>query len=480
MLRKIVIFLTSLLSLIGVVSCTEDTINVDDNFRLVFSNDTIRFDTIFTDMGSATLKLKVYNQSNQKAHIKQLRLINATYFHINVSGIQSDDMQDVYLNANDSMLIFVQVKLDPTEQTLPFVVRDSIMFSLNEHRQMVQLEAYGQNAVRLRAHKITADTQFTAELPYLIEDTLWVNKGATLTLQEGTRLFFRKGAVLYVEGKLLSLGTQQRWVQLRGDRSDYMNTIPPLSYDLCSGQWGGVVLATGSFDNQITYTDIRNGNFGIRIDSTTTQQTALTIRNAQLRNVLGDLLQATNAKVHVSNSLLCNAGGFVVNVCGGAYTWKHCTMANYYQFSWGGRTQSIIMYSNQLMQADGNKIVLPFSSIMENSIVYGNYTNEVQTNFDSEATEATYLFTNCLLKQRVNEVLNPPYSSCIFNAKPLFVFETWIEERPHVYDFRLQSGSAAIGIGDNNIVTDDLLLDLDGNNRLSDGSCDAGCYEYVL
>ena len=478
---KASVLLVTLFSLlIGFSACTEDLINVDTNFNLTFSVDTLRFDTIFTDMGSATQKLKIYNHSNQKAHIEQIRLMNAKEFHINVSGLQADDLSDVYLNAHDSMLIFVQVKIDPTLTDAPMVVRDSILFSLNQHQQFVQLEAFGQDAIRLSGYVVDEDRTFTAQKPYLISDTLWVEKDATLTLQPGARLFFRKNAVLYVKGTLQSVGKQEQWVQLRGDRSDFMNTIPPLSYDLCSGQWGGIVLASGSHNNVLEFTDVRNGNFGVRIDSTTTAQPALVVKNAMLRNVTGNLLEATNADVQVYNSLLYNAGGYVVSLCGGNYVWKHCTLANYYQFSWGGRGKAIMLYSNQRALADGSTVVLPFSSLMYNSVVYGNYTNEVQTNFDeTQADQAAYLFHHCLLKQKVKEPTNPPYYQCVFNEKPLFKYEAWVEDQPHVYDFHVNSGSAVIGIGDSAMVTEELVFDLDGNNRLSDGLCDAGCYEYV-
>ncbi len=478
--KAFVLLFTLLTLLIGFSACTEDTINVDENFNLTFSVDTLRFDTIFTEMGSATQKLKIYNTSNQKVRIEQIRLMNANEYHINVSGVQSDDLSDVYLNAKDSLLIFVQVKIDPTLADAPLLVRDSILFSLNQHQQWVQLEAFGQDAVRLQGHVVSEDATFTANKPYLISDTLWVKNGATLTLLPGARLFFRKHAVLYVEGTLQSVGTREHWIELRGDRSDYMNTIPPLSYDLCSGQWGGIVLASGSFNNVLEFTDVRNGDFGIRIDTTTTAQSTLEVKNSMLRNVTGNLLEATNATVYVANSLLYNAGGFVATLCGGNYVWKHCTFANYYQFSWGGRKQSILQYANQVTQADGAVQVYPFSSMMYNSVVYGNYANEVQVNLDETQPElGTYLFHYCLLKQRVNTMTNPPYDLCVFNAKPLFVFESWIEEQPHLYDFHIQSGSAAIGMGDNAVVDASLELDLDGNNRLSDGNCDAGCYEFV-
>jgi hypothetical protein len=460
-----------------ITSCKEDTINVDPQFRLAFSADTLRFDTLFTDLVSPTLKLKVYNHSDRQAYIEQIRLMDGKYYHLNINGLKVDEARDIYLQAKDSMLIFVQVEIASSQQELPFALRDSILFALNGTQQVVQLEAFGQNSHRINGLTLLSDTTFTAQMPYLISDTLRVAKGATLTLEPGTRLYFRKYAVLYVEGTLLAQGSQELPVQLRGDRNDYMNTIPPLSYDLCSGQWGGIVLATGSMGNQLIHTDVRNGDFGIRIDSTTLQETVLTVKHAQLRNVTGNLLQATHAKVEVLNSLLYNAGGYVVALHGGHYTWKHCTFANYYQFSWGGRTVPILLYNNTNTREDGSVTSMPFTSQMYNSVVYGSYTNEIQYQLDT-LQQCDYVFSHCLLRLKLKEIPNPPYQDCVFGADAHYVFKQWEEEKPHVYDFHITSGSGAIGIGDNQIAHE-LPYDLDGNSRLTDGSCDAGCYEFI-
>lgn len=481
-MRKILHNLLILLGLLflavfSFTSCQEDTINTNPDFRLVFSADTLRIDTIFTDKGSATYKLKVYNTSAQKAHISQIRLMDAVYFHLNVTGFAVDQMQDAYLNAHDSLLVFVQVHIDPTKDTTPFLVSDSILFLVNGVQQWVHLEAYGQNATRLNNLTITQDTLLTNVLPYLIGDTLRVKQGATLTLQPGARLFFQKNAVLYVEGKLIAEGTWQQPIQLRGDRSDYMNTIPPLSYDLCSGQWGGMVIAKGSFGNRLVHADVRNGNFGIRVDSTDTQQMALYMESSMLRNVVGNLLEVTNAKVEVNNSLLYNAGGYVLALCGGEYSWTHCTFANYYSFAWGGREMPILLYSN-ILQGEAGEQVLPFTSHMYNSIVYGSYTTELQYKLHESTPADAYVFSNCLLRIRIKEIDNPPYNMCVFNSDPLYTFQQQSDVAPHVYDFTLQSGSGAIGIGATQYANP-FPLDLNGNKRATDGMPDAGCYEYV-
>ncbi|MBO7161170.1 MAG: hypothetical protein J6V62_07045, partial [Paludibacteraceae bacterium] len=89
-----ILLCTLLVLVVGASSCTEDSINVDADFSLAFSADTLRFDTLFTDMGSATLKLKVYNTSAKKAHIDNIRLMNARYFHLNINGVASDEAND--------------------------------------------------------------------------------------------------------------------------------------------------------------------------------------------------------------------------------------------------------------------------------------------------------------------------------------------------------------------------------------------------
>lgn len=478
--------LRNLLVLIGLLfwmamhftACKEDTINTDPQFRLAFSADTLHIDTIFTDKGSATYKLKVYNQSAQKAHIHQIRLMEGVYFHLNITGHPVDEMQDVYLNAHDSLLMFVQVNIDPTEQTTPFLVADSILFLVNNVQQWVHLEAYGQNAVRLNNVSVTTDSVLTNTMPYLIGDTLRVKKGATLTIEPGARLYFQKNAVLYVEGTLVAEGTWQKPIEFRGDRDDYMNTIPPLSYNLCSGQWGGMVIASGSFGNRLVHADVRNGNFGVRIDSTDTRQLALYVESSMLRNVVGNVLEATHAKVEVNNSLLYNAGNYVVTVRGGSYTWRHCTFSNYYSFSWGGREMPILHYCNTWVDSNGVEQVLPFLSNMYNSIIYGSYTTEIQYQLHESTPPDAYLFANCLLRIKIKEVNDPPYRVCLFNKDPLFTFQQQEKPMPHVYDFTIQSGSGAIGIGDMQHAQA-FPLDLNGNKRTTDGAPDAGCYEYV-
>ena len=108
MIRTIFKILASVILLtLTLVSCEEDKISTDTSLQLKFSSDTVRFDTIFTEQGSATYKLKVYNPSKNKLLIDRITLNNADNFKMSVSGISADVVSNTYLNAHDSLMIFV-------------------------------------------------------------------------------------------------------------------------------------------------------------------------------------------------------------------------------------------------------------------------------------------------------------------------------------------------------------------------------------
>ena len=75
MIRNLFKILASVILLtLTLVSCEEDKISTDTSLMLNFSTDIVRFDTIFTEQGSATYKLKVYNPSKNKLLIDRIIL----------------------------------------------------------------------------------------------------------------------------------------------------------------------------------------------------------------------------------------------------------------------------------------------------------------------------------------------------------------------------------------------------------------------
>lgn len=461
--------------LAAMVACEQDKINYDSSLKLEFSTDTVFFDTIFTGDGSTTKMFKIYNRANNRLQISQVFLSENSRYLVNLDGVSAKQFSDVIINARDSMTVFVQVDMDSRDNdALPFIVKDSLQFLTNGNRQKVILQAYGREAKRLDKFIVERDTVFNPELPFLISDTLKVAKGATLTINAGCQLYFRKTAVLYVEGSLVVNGTREAYVEFRGDRSDYMNTVPPLNYDMASAQWDGIRFAEGSFGNEFRFADVRNTTNGIIIDSTRTDASCFTAEYCYLRNASGNLFTAVNAKAGLYNCLIYNAGGYVFDLSGGEYEMCQNTVANYYSYSWGGRTVPV-----SVMRDFYRDSKLPFKAEVSNCIFYGNYSNELTFEQYGENEELDYSFRNCLVKMLASAI-NAKFKDCVLED-PMFVFRSWEDDfreaNPHLYDFHLQAGSPAIDNG--NVQTGQRFPeDLDGNPRLSGGNCCIGAYEY--
>lgn len=64
------------IALLSFFSCQEDDNFLSGDVNLAFSVDTLRFDTVFTTIGSATRSLKVYNRNDGIVKINSIRLDN--------------------------------------------------------------------------------------------------------------------------------------------------------------------------------------------------------------------------------------------------------------------------------------------------------------------------------------------------------------------------------------------------------------------
>ena len=66
------------LVLISVSSCRKDFNTIPSSGALEFSKDTVFLDTVFTNIGSATYNLKVYNRGKNAITIPEIKLENGT------------------------------------------------------------------------------------------------------------------------------------------------------------------------------------------------------------------------------------------------------------------------------------------------------------------------------------------------------------------------------------------------------------------
>ena len=120
-------------AMMSITSCVkeEDYLEgrIDD---LSFSVDTLRFDTIFTTIGSTTQSFKVYNRGTSPMLLTNVTLRggSASRYRINVDGDTSLVATDVAIAAGDSIFIFVRVNINPNLLSEPFLVEDAVVFSI--------------------------------------------------------------------------------------------------------------------------------------------------------------------------------------------------------------------------------------------------------------------------------------------------------------------------------------------------------------
>ncbi len=129
-------------------ACKKDGYINSPTARVSFSVDTLKFDTVFTTVGSVTQSVKIFNDNDQKLLLSDIHLAGgaASAYFINIDGAPAIQQTNIEVDPNDSLYIFVSVRIDPNTANLPFVVQDSIQVSFNGSSKYIQLQAWGQNA----------------------------------------------------------------------------------------------------------------------------------------------------------------------------------------------------------------------------------------------------------------------------------------------------------------------------------------------
>lgn len=448
------------------------------NYTLRFSSDTLSFDTIFSTIGTTTKQFMVYNNFDKPLNIQSIELAGGETkgFRINVDGLKGTMFENVEVRAKDSMFVFVEVTVNPNGTDQPLLIEDSVIFTTNGVRQIVKLQAYGQDVVLCKGGTIlTNDTLLSARRPYLVYDSLVISPKATVTIEKGTRFYLHDKANIVVHGTLIAQGKQSAPILFRGDRLD--DLLDNMPYDLIPAQWGGIYFTSQSFGNVLENVIIRNGISGLTFAQSTPEKSKLLIGNSQITNIDGYLLSAINCNIEAYNSEFSNAGEGVIMLVGGKYSFTHCTLANY--FSFGVRTIPTLILSNNLTDKDAKVILYPlFQANFENSIIDGNLSGgELALYYQEGSTsdEFNYRFTNCLVKSK--EEANTNFTGTLWGTSPSYRLSG--EAGDYRYDFRPDSVSIVKGKADLTIAQK-YPTDRNGVNRLnnSDGP-DIGAYEYI-
>ena len=444
-------------------SCkTEDEI-ISDNpgFQLTFSSDTITFDTVFTSIGSVSKRLMVYNPNPNALNIERINVGNGmeSSYSITVGGNESNIIENQHILGNDSLLILVTVTIDPTDESIPFIVRDSIIFNTNGNLQDVKLQSWGQNAHFMGDSILTCETTWIPDLPYFLYSSILVDSLCTLVIEKGVKIYASFDTFIFVRGSLSVNGRADERVLLRNERLEQ-------KYENIPGQWGGIIFLEGSKNNLIEYADIRNMQYGVRL-GTPDQDTIpdLILKNVRIENSAIGGIAAFSSDLHAENTLVNTSAGYTVgNIAGGHYRYNHCTIANYPITFYSG--QSTFVITDNIDLDDGNTITEPLDIKIVNSIVWGYLDEEIIVNVELQ-DEFRLFAKNSIFKTSLD----------IFEGDGNFIStETDFMQFVDVenYDYTPDSLSPAI----DNAIGSEMLIDLLEHQR--DSLPDIGAIEYLF
>lgn len=465
-MRYFILTIIGLISLM-MASCIEDGITTSSTDILTFSRDTVCFDTVFTELGTPTARLLVYNKAKKGVNISSIRFRNSdTRFQINVDGVSGTEFHDVEIRAKDSIYVFIECYLPEESSNVPTLTADELEFVTNGVNQVVRVEAYGQNVTRLRKETITADRTLTAERPYVVFDTLRVAEGATLTIEPGAQILFHDGGALVVDGTLVAVGTPDKKIDLRGDRLD--KVLPDAPYDILAGQWKGVRITRNSFDNRLEYVDMRSTESGLMVDSCADlSRSKLTLINSWLHNSQGNVLNSKYAHIDAYGCCFSEAGDAVVSLTGGLHSFLQCTIANNYLFS-AIMNPLVSLYHLLPNHVYENELPL-MKATFDNCVIHG-LVDDIN---EGDLTGSEVFFRYTSLKSEGADDSN--FINCIWGTDPLF-----LTDRPSYYfNYRLANETPIRTAGNRDFLNSIVETDMDGVSRRQGEGPTPGAYQFV-
>ncbi|MBD5289319.1 MAG: hypothetical protein HDS26_01375 [Bacteroides sp.] len=448
--------------------CISDDFTTSSSDLLSFSEDQVYFDTVFTDVGTPTARLKVYNRAKKSINISRIAFRNpSSNFQMNVDGVSGESFRDVEIRGGDSIFIFIECYIPANDDAEPFLVSDEIDFLTNGVTQSVSLQAWGQNVVRLMNHRVSSDLTLTSERPYVIFDSLSVEQGATLRIEPGARLLFHDKGSIQVHGRIEAAGVPGKMIDMRGDRLD--NVLPDVAYDILAGQWEGIRIHPESFGNRLEGIDMRSTVSGLTLDAPERgreEEMKMTMVNSWLHNSQGSVFKALYCRTASYGVCFSDAAEAVVSLTGGNHDFSQVTFANEYLFAISHEAILTLRHCLPENPEEGAEERALMKATIDNSIIYGMVADISPG--DLAGSEVT--ITRSSFNSSGSDDDN--FISCFWDLNPLFL----TRREDYIFNYHLQPDSPVIGRGDPALVAPETLIDMDGVDRLAEGDPALGAY----
>lgn len=491
-------------------SCRQDFVFENSKTGdLSFSKDTVYLDTVFTNIGSSTYTLKVYNRTNKDIKIPTIQFgkgLNSKY-RMTVDGMTGENnnnhvFHNVELLAKDSLYIFIEVTSDvaaanPTD----FLYTDQIRLGTETDYQKVELVTLIQDAYFLYPKRFADGSTETLPIgtdqiygfyldpndpvngneyewgnnkPYVIYGYAAVPNGKTLNIHAGARVHFHadsglivgNGGSLKINGNYSTPGTLDNEVIIEGDR------LEPDFSDV-PGQWGTIWLTDGSTNNEINHLTLKNSTVGLLIDHN--DGNFMSIKNTQIYNAANIGIYAKTAKIKGENIVINSTGQYsLACTLGGSYEFKHCTFNN----NWSSSSQLAVRIDNYYKKEDNTHEVFALDQAdFKNCIISGSNQVELLL-FKDSAKAFNTSFSKCLIKFNSTAYSSFGEYSFLYDFTNTEIKKNKKTDFLDVYNNKLVIGDAS----DANGFGDDLGIsrDVSGATRQVTGvNVDVGAYQHI-
>ncbi|WP_312195505.1 hypothetical protein [Epilithonimonas vandammei] len=402
-------------SLLLLAGCNRDDISFDSPTQLLrFSTDTVFCDTVYNQMRSETYAVKVYNNENKDVLIPRIALEggSGSLYRINVDGKVGTSFENVALRKKDSLYVFVEIA--PVANAPEAIAEDKVLFNTPAGEQKVTLFSVVQDAeyfIQTGENPVTINnnTTWTKEKVKVIFGNLNVAEGKTLTMEKGTKVYFRKNSGLNFlkNSGLIVKGDLDNEVIFRGDRSDP-------KYDTLPANWNGIKMEEGSL-LQMNYARVFGGNVGLQL-----KKNDATINNSIFHTFQNAGIYGIHSNITANNLVMNNCGEADLAIAGsGTYNVNYSTLANYWNLN--SSMSAVGIFASNIWQNENGEIESGLVILnVKNSIIYGDTLDLVSLSNNSAGTAINARFDNTLMKLSSNSAFNPIGSDIIKNEDPKF------------------------------------------------------------
>jgi len=442
-------------SLLLLAGCNRDDITFDSPTQLLrFSTDTVFCDTVYNQMRSETYAVKVYNNENKDVLIPRIALESGSgsLYRINVDGKVGTSFENVALRKKDSLYVFVEIA--PVANAPEAIAEDKVVFNTPAGEQKVTLLSVVQDAeyfikTDTNPNIISENTTWTKDKVKVIFGDLTIAEGKTLTMEKGTKVYFRKNSGMnFAKNSVLDVkGSLGEEVIFRGDRSD-------TKYDTLPANWNGITMDEATVLN-MNYARVFGGNVGLQLKNNNNA----TINNSIFHTFQNAGIYGIHSKLTMNNVVMNNCGEADLAIAGsGTYNVNYSTLANYWNLNSSMSALGIFAsntWENEKGELESGLVTLA----VKNSIIYGDTLDLVSLNNNSAGTPISARFDNTLLKLSSNTAFTPVGTDIIKNEDPKF--QNYFTQKMNL---RVKTDSKARGKG-TNLNTDATTTDIVGNTR---------------